>query len=271
MGEILGEHLDEETRAVEMVRDLMARHSEYVSSSLVERSNTIQSIKWLSRHVPGCVLRSLFKSILRGRKEKAREMRRMRRTLGRSETITQAENFLQGGVVVGKGTKGGEDGIISSDDMAISSEDNMTSTDEMYSSSSFIKDGTIPIAKNHANSALLFVDISGFTKISVLLDVESLSNAINSYFQMIVNEISTFGGDILKFAGDAIFVEWKASSSSSSGGDGGKEVHRSLEYCASLAANCAASIVANCSGYIVSASKPIGTKRSCRMRGDCTL
>ena len=265
MGEILGEHLDEETRAVEMVRDLMAKHSEYVSSSLVERSNTIQSIKWLSRHVPGCVLRSLFKSILRGRKEKAREMRRMRRTLGRSEPITQAEKLSQGGVVVGKGTKGGEDGIISSDDMVISSEDNMTSTDEMFSSS-FIKDGTIPIAKNHANSALLFVDISGFTKISVLLDVESLSNAINSYFQMIVNEISTFGGDILKFAGDAIFVEWKASSSSSSSrGGGGKEVHRSLEYCVSLAANCAASIVANCSGYIVSASKPIGTKRSCRI------
>lgn len=270
MGEILGEHLEEETRAVEMVRDLMAKHSEYVSSSLVERSNTIQSIKWLSRHVPGCVLRSLFKSILRGRKEKAREMRRMRRTLGRSEPITHAEKLSQGGDMIGKGAKGGgEDGIISSDDMAISSEDNMTSTDEMFSSSSFIKDGTIPIAKNHANSALLFVDISGFTKISVLLDVESLSNAINSYFQMIVNEISTFGGDILKFAGDAIFVEWKASSSSSSsrggGGGGGKEVHRSLEYCASLAANCAASIVANCSGYIVSASKPIGTKRSCRI------
>lgn len=58
-------------------------------------------------------------------------------------------------------------------------------------------------------SALLFVDFSGFTKLSTMLDVESLSKVINSYFDMIVSEVISHGGDILKFAGDAFFAEWK--------------------------------------------------------------
>lgn len=63
-------------------------------------------------------------------------------------------------------------------------------------------------------SALLFVDMSGFTKLSTMLDVESLSKVINSYFDMIVSEVIYHGGDILKFAGDAFFAEWKVISDS---------------------------------------------------------
>ena len=69
-----------------------------------------------------------------------------------------------------------------------------------------INDSTLPITRNHS-SALLSADISGFTKFSVMMDVEPLSNAINSYFQMIVNVITSFGGDILKFAGDAVLAK----------------------------------------------------------------
>ena len=58
-------------------------------------------------------------------------------------------------------------------------------------------------------SALVFIDISGFTKLSTLLDEESLSSVINSYFEQIIREIDRHGGDILKFAGDAMFVEWR--------------------------------------------------------------
>jgi class 3 adenylate cyclase len=58
-------------------------------------------------------------------------------------------------------------------------------------------------------SALLFVDISGFTNLSTMLDVETLSKVINSYFDMIVSEVILHGGDILKFAGDAFFAEWR--------------------------------------------------------------
>jgi hypothetical protein len=43
-------------------------------------------------------------------------------------------------------------------------------------------------------SALLFVDITGFTKLSTVLDVESLSKVINSYFEMIVTEVIMHGG-----------------------------------------------------------------------------
>jgi class 3 adenylate cyclase/tetratricopeptide (TPR) repeat protein len=60
--------------------------------------------------------------------------------------------------------------------------------------------------------ALLFVDITGFTKLSTLLDVESLSKVINAYFRMIVDEVVNYGGDILKFAGDAFFAEWRITS-----------------------------------------------------------
>lgn len=65
----------------------------------------------------------------------------------------------------------------------------------------------IPEYSRHT-TALLFVDISGFTKLSTILDVETLSRTINEYFEIIVNEIIECGGDILKFAGDALFAEW---------------------------------------------------------------
>ena len=58
-------------------------------------------------------------------------------------------------------------------------------------------------------SALVFIDISGFTKLSTLLDEESLSSVINSYFERIIAEVNAHGGDVLKFAGDALFVEWR--------------------------------------------------------------
>ena len=63
--------------------------------------------------------------------------------------------------------------------------------------------------------ALLFVDINGFTKLSTMLDVESLSKVINSYFDMIVGEVLSHGGDILKFAGDAFFAEWRVEEDDS--------------------------------------------------------
>ena len=44
-------------------------------------------------------------------------------------------------------------------------------------------------------SALLFVDISGFTKLSTMLDVEYLSKVINSYFEMICHQVHSHGGN----------------------------------------------------------------------------
>ncbi|KAL7552126.1 hypothetical protein ACHAWF_018244 [Thalassiosira exigua] len=188
---------DYEDAKAEVISQLMKNHEQIVSSFLVERSNLMQSITWLSRHVPGCVLKSLFESIAAIRESK----------MGGSQT----------------------DG---------SSQPPTASIGQSVPQSPA---GHLPLSKHH-DGALLFVDISGFTKLSVTLDVENLSNVINSYFDMITEQITIHGGDVLKFAGDAIFAEWKASR---------RKPNRDLEQCVLQAAECAAAIVSNCSDYVV--------------------
>ena len=121
--------------------------------------------------------------------------------------------------------------------------------------------------------ALLFVDMSGFTKLSTMLDVESLSKVINSYFDMIVSEVIQHGGDILKFAGDAFFAEWKVVETPNEKSktatplselnaslvsinemdwDDGDDVPK-LSSCVLQAAKCAISIVEKFSDYHVTA------------------
>ena len=55
-----------------MIAKLMENHANFVTSSLIERSNLISSITWLSHHVPECVLKTLFRTIVRSRKKKAK-------------------------------------------------------------------------------------------------------------------------------------------------------------------------------------------------------
>ncbi len=56
--------------------------------------------------------------------------------------------------------------------------------------------------------ALLFVDISGFTALSTRLNVDKLRIQINTFFTKIIKIISKYNGDVLKFAGDALYVAW---------------------------------------------------------------
>ncbi|RYH21183.1 adenylate/guanylate cyclase domain-containing protein [archaeon] len=58
------------------------------------------------------------------------------------------------------------------------------------------------------HGALLFVDISGFTALSTKLDVETLKNHINSYFSKMLDIVEKWEGDVIKFAGDALFIVW---------------------------------------------------------------
>lgn len=58
-------------------------------------------------------------------------------------------------------------------------------------------------------AALLFVDISGFTGLAQKLDVESLKNHINDYFTKMLNVIDKWDGDVIKFAGDALYIVWR--------------------------------------------------------------
>jgi class 3 adenylate cyclase len=58
------------------------------------------------------------------------------------------------------------------------------------------------------HGALLFVDISGFTALSLKLDVDTLKNHINDYFSKMLGIVDKWGGDVVKFAGDALFIIW---------------------------------------------------------------
>lgn len=102
---------------------------------------------------------------------------------------------------------------------------------------------TLPHATYHT-AALAFIDISGFTKVSTVLDVESLSNTINSYFDLIVQEILRAQGQVGNFVGDAVFAEWPTD-------DG---IHRGPEDCIQSAAECCSRIIELCSNYPVYAS-----------------
>jgi hypothetical protein len=66
------------------------------------------------------------------------------------------------------------------------------------------------------HGALLFVDISGFTVLSQKLKVDELKNQINAYFQKIVDIINKYDGEIIKFAGDALFIIWQTKISDTS-------------------------------------------------------
>jgi class 3 adenylate cyclase len=57
--------------------------------------------------------------------------------------------------------------------------------------------------------ALLFVDISGFTVLSQRLHVDALRIHINAYFKKILDIVDKFEGDVVKFAGDALFIIWQ--------------------------------------------------------------
>ena len=110
--------------------------------------------------------------------------------------------------------------------------------------------------RRERESALLFVDITGFTKLSTVLEVESLSKVINSYFEMIVSEVTLHGGDVLKFAGDAFFAEWRGPPEESLDGsslhkDGPTGPARPIDKRVWQACRCAASIVEKYSNYHV--------------------
>lgn len=59
------------------------------------------------------------------------------------------------------------------------------------------------------HGSMLFVDISGFTVLSQKLGVEDLKRQINAYFTKIIDIIDKYDGEVVKFAGDALFIIWQ--------------------------------------------------------------
>ncbi len=78
---------------------------------------------------------------------------------------------------------------------------------------------TSPVAEAFP-AAVLFADISGFTEVTTLLSqrgpagAETLANLLNNYFGKLIDLILENGGDVVKFAGDALIALWPAEGAS---------------------------------------------------------
>jgi class 3 adenylate cyclase len=183
----------------------------------IKTDQMIESIVWFSFHIPRTVLEDLIAHELEFWKRKNDSQRRINRHSAKnsrrqSELVSQNEaaddsevsvsSLSDEGITPGiKGIGGGASNFTRS--FVRREHSGHLSSD----SNDLIQ---LPRAYER-ESAILFVDMSGFTKLSTLLDVESLSKVINSYFDLIVSEVILYGGDILKFAGDAFFAEWRVA------------------------------------------------------------
>ncbi len=75
---------------------------------------------------------------------------------------------------------------------------------------------TSPIepTSEHFEAALLFADISGFTALTEQLaqqgpaGAEILTRELNNYFGQLIDLITAYGGDVVKFAGDSLTAIW---------------------------------------------------------------
>jgi class 3 adenylate cyclase/tetratricopeptide (TPR) repeat protein len=69
-------------------------------------------------------------------------------------------------------------------------------------------------------AAILFADISGFTRLTEHLaergpsGVETLARVLNEYFGQVIDIVHEYGGDVVKFAGDAVIAVWNIVSDS---------------------------------------------------------
>src|SRR5262245_46735189 len=72
-----------------------------------------------------------------------------------------------------------------------------------------------PVAENFP-AAVLFADISGFTALAERLarrgavGAEELTRLLNAYFGQLIALVAEHGGEVVKFAGDALLALWPA-------------------------------------------------------------
>ncbi|MBM3274224.1 MAG: adenylate/guanylate cyclase domain-containing protein, partial [Candidatus Sericytochromatia bacterium] len=68
--------------------------------------------------------------------------------------------------------------------------------------------------KEEFQAAVLLADVSGFTRLTETLaqrgpeGAEEMTRALNAYFGQLIEIIHAHGGDVAKFAGDAMLVVW---------------------------------------------------------------
>lgn len=64
-------------------------------------------------------------------------------------------------------------------------------------------------------AAVLFVDLSGYSKITAAIShkgAHAISHAVNAYLDRLLQIIDRYGGDVIKFAGDAVLVVWAGNA-----------------------------------------------------------
>src|SRR5215216_1367641 len=87
-----------------------------------------------------------------------------------------------------------------------------------------------PVA-DEMQAAILFADISGFTILTEHLaergpsGVETLARILNEYFGQLIDIIHEYGGDVVKFAGDAVIAVWPIVADDVSAGGTGAAIH----------------------------------------------
>ncbi|KAG1704688.1 hypothetical protein DVH05_005617 [Phytophthora capsici] len=76
----------------------------------------------------------------------------------------------------------------------------------------------LPMPTTHrTNVVSMFADVSGFTAMTESLaargpvGAEDLAKHLNSYFEQLLRLVSSAGGDVFKFAGDAMLIFWPES------------------------------------------------------------
>eukprot|EP00468_Gymnochlora_sp_CCMP2014_P001612 CAMPEP_0167741370 /NCGR_PEP_ID=MMETSP0110_2-20121227/821_1 /TAXON_ID=629695 /ORGANISM="Gymnochlora sp., Strain CCMP2014" /LENGTH=603 /DNA_ID=CAMNT_0007625419 /DNA_START=120 /DNA_END=1927 /DNA_ORIENTATION=+ len=92
-----------------------------------------------------------------------------------------------------------------------------TILDYLYMHSEKLDNKEPPFRQDY-ETVVLFADVSGFTKLSEKFanrgsrGHELLKKHLNSYFEVLMRESTSQGGDVFKFAGDAILVVWPRSN-----------------------------------------------------------
>ncbi|MBA3530331.1 MAG: AAA family ATPase, partial [Ardenticatenales bacterium] len=107
---------------------------------------------------------------------------------------------------------------------------------------------TAPIAERFS-AAVLFADISGFTRLSERLaqrgpaGAEALTQVLNDYFGRLITLVTEHGGEIVKFAGDSLLALWPTADET-----GARQALR-LRSATHRAAQCALAIQATLHDY----------------------
>src|SRR5690349_10951267 len=83
-----------------------------------------------------------------------------------------------------------------------------------------------PLAKDFL-AVVMFADISGFTALTERLaekgsaGVEKLASILNDYFGQLIDVVYEYGGDVVRFGGDAIIMVWPSLDTGADHAPGG--------------------------------------------------